>query len=106
MDAPQSVAAFTGLLAQALLLACAQPEEPPRGHWTDVTDSTEVRLVREPRPPCADCISLERMLVMGDTIGEGYLQAAFHMVRDSLGNYWFGQYDAGEGVRPRRRFRG
>ena len=94
MDAPQSVAAFTGLLAQALLLACAQPEEPPRGHWTDVTDSTEVRLVREPRPPCADCISLERMLVMGDTIGEGYLQAAFHMVRDSLGNYWFGQYDA------------
>ena len=59
-----------------------------------MTDSTEVRLIREPEPPCEDCITLERVLVMGDTIGEGYLREAFHMVRDSMGNYWFGQYEA------------
>ncbi len=94
MGSARSFIAFTGLLAQGLLLACAQSEEPSRDHWTDVTDSTEVRLVREPEPPCEDCITLERVLVMGDTVGEGFLEAAFHMVRDSLGNHWFGQYDA------------
>ena len=88
------MATVTVLLAHVLLQACAQPEEPSRSHWTDVTDSTEVRRILEPEPPCEDCITLERVLVMGDTIGEGYLREAFHMVRDSLGNYWFGQYEA------------
>lgn len=94
MSAQRSFAAFASLLVPGLFLACAAPDEPPRAHWTDATDSTEVRLIREPEPPCEDCITLERVLVMGDTVGEGYLREAFHMVRDSLGNYWFGQYDA------------
>ena len=90
----RSSAAYASLLASGLFFACAAPEESPRAHWTDVTDSTEVRLIREAEPPCEDCITLERVLVIGDTIGEGYLREAFHMVRDSLGNYWFGQYEA------------
>ncbi len=94
MNAPRIIATVTGLLAHGLLQACAQPEEPHRVHWTDVTDSAEVRRILEPEPPCEDCITLERVLVMGDTIGPGYLEEAFHMVRDSLGNHWFGQYDA------------
>ena len=76
------------------IVACARPDQPPRAHWTDVADSTEVRLIRESESPCPDCIRLERVLVMGDTIGEGYLREAFHMVRDSAGNFWFGQYAA------------
>ena len=31
---------------------------------------------------------------MGDTVGDGYLRGAFHLVRDSVGHYWFGQYEA------------
>ncbi len=93
MSTSRSLAVFTILLASGGV-ACAPPDEPPRAHWTDVTDSTEVRLIRESESLCEDCITLEQVLVMGDTIGEGYLRAAMHMVRDSAGNYWFGQYEA------------
>ncbi len=93
MSTSRSLAVVTILLASGVV-ACAPPDEPPRTHWTDVTDSTEVRLIRESESLCEDCITLERVLVMGDTIGEGYLRAAMHMVRDSTGNYWFGQYEA------------
>ena len=89
-----STGVLGGILAPAWFLACAPPEEPSRDHWADVADSTEIRLIREPLAPCEDCISLERVLVIGDTIGEGYLREAYHMVRDSAGNYWFGQYEA------------
>ena len=93
MSTSRSLAVFTILLASGGV-DCAPPDEPPRAHWTDVTDSTEVRLIRESESLCEDCITLEQVLVMGDTIGEGYLRAAMHMVRDSAGNYWFGQYEA------------
>lgn len=93
MSTSRSLAVLTILLASGVV-ACAQPDEPPRAHWTDVTDSTEVRLIRESESLCEDCITLERVLVMGDTIGDGYLREAMHMVRDSAGNYWFGQYEA------------
>ena len=92
MSASRSLAAIAILVA-AGLVACTPPEEPSRAHWTDVTDSTEVR-ISEAEPICLDCITLEQVLVMGDTIGEGYLREAMHMVRDSAGNYWFGQYEA------------
>ncbi len=93
MSTSRSLAVFTLLLASGVV-ACAPSDEPPRAHWTDVTDSTEVRLIGESESLCEDCITLERVLVMGDTIGDGYLRAAFHMVRDSARNYWFGQYEA------------
>ena len=93
MSTPRLLAAVALPLA-AGIVACAAPDEPPRAHWTEVTDSTEVRLIRESESLCEDCISVERVLVMGDTIGAGYLREAFHMVRDSSGNYWFGQYEA------------
>ena len=94
MSISRSAAVFATLVASCLFLGCSEPDEPPRAHWTDVTDSTEVRLIRESESLCEDCITLERVLVLGDTIGDGYLRAAFHMVRDSAGNYWFGQYEA------------
>ncbi|MCY3705825.1 MAG: hypothetical protein OXH08_10020 [Gammaproteobacteria bacterium] len=94
MSTSRSLAAVAILLAHGFFIACAPPDEPPRAHWTDVTDSTEVRILRESESLCEDCITLERVLVMGDTIGEGYLREAMHMVRDSAGNYWFGQYEA------------
>ena len=92
MSASRSLAALATFLALGIA-ACMQPDEPPRVHWTDVSDSTEVRLIRESESLCEDCITLEQVLIMGDTIGEGYLREAFHMVRDSAGNYWFGQYE-------------
>ena len=94
MNTSPSPIALASLIAAGLFLACAAPDEPSRAHWTDVTDSTEVRLIRDAESLCEDCITLERVLIMGDTIGEGYLREAFHMVRDSAGNYWFGQYEA------------
>lgn len=94
MSISRSAAVFATLVAPCLFLGCSELDEPPRAHWTDVTDSTEVRLIRESESLCEDCITLEQVLVMGDTIGEGYLRAAMHMVRDSAGNYWFGQYEA------------
>ena len=94
MSTSRSLTAAAILLAHGLFIACAPPDEPPRAHWTDITDSTEVRLIRDSESLCEDCITLERVLVMGDTIGEGYLRGAFHLVRDSAGNYWFGQYEA------------
>ncbi len=94
MNASPSPLALASLIAAGLFLACAPPDEPSRAHWTDVTDSTEVRLIHESESLCEDCIAVERVLVMGDTIGEGYLREAMHMVRDSAGNYWFGQYEA------------
>ncbi|MCY4647704.1 MAG: hypothetical protein OXE73_12610 [Gammaproteobacteria bacterium] len=94
MNASPSPIALASLIGAGFFLACAPPDEPSRAHWTDVTDSTEVRLIRESESLCEDCITLEQVLVMGDTIGEGYLRAAFHLVRDSVGNYWFGQYEA------------
>lgn len=93
MSTPRSFARFA-ILSAVGIIACAPPGDPPRAHWTDVTDSTEVRLIRESESLCGDCITVERVLVMGDTIGDGYLQGAFHLVRDSAGNYWFGQYEA------------
>ena len=94
MNTFRSLAAFATLVALGLFLACGEPDEPSRAHWTDVSDSTEVRLIRESESLCEDCITLEQVLIMGDTIGDGYLREAFHMVRDSAGNYWFGQYEA------------
>lgn len=94
MNASPSPIALASLIAAGLFLACAAPDELSRAHWTDVTDSTEVRLIRDAESLCEDCITLERVLVMGDTIGEGYLRGAMHMVRDSADNYWFGQYEA------------
>ena len=94
MNASPPPIAFAGLLAAGWILACAPSDESSRAHWTDATDSTEVRLIRESESLCEDCITLERVLVMGDTVGDGYLREAFHMVRDSAGTYWFGQYDA------------
>ncbi len=94
MNTFRSLATLATLVASCLLAGCSEPDEPPRAHWTDVTDSTEVRLIRESESLCEDCITLEQVLIMGDTIGDGYLRAAFHMVRDSTGNYWFGQYEA------------
>ncbi len=94
MNTFRSLATLATLVASCLFAGCSEPDEPPRAHWTDVTDSTEVRLIRESESLCEDCITLEQVLIMGDTIGDGYLRAAFHMVRDSAGNYWFGQYEA------------
>ena len=94
MSTSRSLAAVAILLAHGLFIACAPPDEPSRAHWTDVTDSAEVRIIRESESLCEDCITPTRALIMGDTIGEGYLREAFHMVRDSAGNYWFGQYEA------------
>ena len=94
MSTSRSLGPFATLLAHGLFAACAPADDPPRAHWTDVADSTEVRVIRESESLCEDCITLERVLIMGDTIGEGYLREAMHMVRDSAGNHWFGQYEA------------
>ncbi|MCY3705143.1 MAG: hypothetical protein OXH08_06495 [Gammaproteobacteria bacterium] len=45
------------------------------------------------RSLCLDCIALEHVVTMGDTLGPGFLQESYHMVRDSVGNYWHGQYE-------------
>ena len=94
MNPSRCRAIFATLVASCLFLGCSEADAPPRAHWTDITDSTEVRIIRESESLCDDCITVERVLVMGDTVGDGYLRGAFHLVRDSVGHYWFGQYEA------------
>lgn len=62
-----------------------------RRDWTNVTDSVEVRIVVESPTICAACIVLERVAVLGDTKGPGFVEWTQYVTRDSLGNYWVGQ---------------
>lgn len=73
-----------------LILACATSDSESFD-WNEVRDSTAVQPLVESRSFCRDCIGLERVLILGDTVGPGYVEWTTGVTRDRLGNYWVGQ---------------
>ncbi len=74
------------------LAACGGADSAQgRSDWTHVTDSTEVRTLTESPSLCRSCITLKRVVVLGETRGPGYLEWTQWATRDSLGRYWVGQ---------------
>jgi hypothetical protein len=79
-------------LLAGLVLGCESPN-PAQSHWYEARDSTGFRSLRESPSVCRDCIALNRVAVLGDTSGPGYIEWTQSFTRDSLGNYWAGQGD-------------
>lgn len=80
-------------LALVLILAvgCEEAGSTPKMDWAVVQDSGAVFPLRESATICLDCIDLQRLVVMGDTDGPGYVEYATWLVSDSLGRYWITQ---------------
>ena len=74
------------------ILGCNSSDSTP-SDWRDARDSTGFRTLVESPTICRDCIVLERVAVLGDTAGPGYIEWTQNVTRDSLGNYWVGQRD-------------
>ncbi len=76
------------LLAAAVLTgACSDANEPPRGSWEGIDSSATIPLLNA-RSICQHCIHLERIVVLGDTIGPGYVEHVRDVIRDHRGRYW------------------
>ena len=76
---------------------CEQPD-PVLRNWTETRDSAAFQTVVAGPLTCEQCIRLEQLVVLGDTIGEGFLEYTEAFVRDSAGNYWLGQLSTGPKV--------
>jgi hypothetical protein len=94
----ERLATLSGCLAAffVVLSSCsARDESVGRAasvDWASGEDSTEVRRLVEAVPACVGCIRLEVGAVLGDRSGPGYVVHTTHVVRDSVGRYWLGQY--------------
>ena len=81
------------------LFGCDQPDPTPTlRNWTETQDSTGFQTIVAGPLTCEDCLRFEQPVVLGDTIGEGFLEYTEAFVRDSVGNYWLGQLSAGPKV--------
>ena len=86
------VTTLTMLGFSSLLSSCGSPDERARDSTPDMGNvGAEIVTFEETASTCRDCIELEPIVVLGDSTGDGYLEAAEYMTRDSLGNYWVGQ---------------
>ena len=81
------------VLLLPLFFGCADDPDSSQTYWPAVADSTQMHQFVDNGSICLDCVTLERVVTMGDTLGPGFLREGYHMVRDSAGNYWHGQYD-------------
>lgn len=59
--------------------------------WALSADNRGRRLVRDDEGLCTTCVQLVELAVLGDTIGDGFIQPSRVVTRDSLGRYWIGQ---------------
>jgi hypothetical protein len=84
--------ALAAPLLAGLILGCESPN-PAQSDWFEARDSSGFRSLRESPSECRDCIVLDSVAVLGDTIGPGYIEWTQSFTRDSSGNYWAGQRD-------------
>ena len=54
-------------------------------------DSTATVDILESPAMCADCMTVERVVALGDTTGPGYINWSRYATVDGAGNYWVGQ---------------
>ena len=58
---------------------------------TTLRDSTATVDIIESAATCTSCITVERVVALGDTAGPGYVNWSRYATVDDAGNYWVGQ---------------
>ena len=81
------------LIAMLLVTApvVAIPSSALSQDWTLSGDSRGRYLVRDAEELCTTCARLEELAVLGDMVGDGFIQWSRVATQDSLGRYWIGQ---------------
>ena len=85
---PHAVALLPLVLA-GWLSGCDAPDSPR--DLAALQDSTATVEILESSAMCADCITVERVVTLGDTTGPGYINWSRYATVDGSGNYWVGQ---------------
>ena len=75
------------------LSGCGVPDS--RRDLTTLQDSTATMDILESSATCGSCITVERIVALGDTIGPGYINWSRYVTIDDSGNYWVGQQQEG-----------
>ena len=87
---PLAVALLPLAVALAGWLSACDAPDSPRDLAT-LQDSTATVDILESPGMCADCITVERVVALGDTAGPGYINWSIYAALDDAGNYWVGQ---------------
>lgn len=85
-----SRAAF--VLVVALVIATESCRTNDTGAGATEMLGADIVQLNDRSSDCPDCVRLSETVVLGDTVGDGYVVHTDYVVRDSLGNYWLGQY--------------
>lgn len=78
------------------LAGCGVPDAPR--DLTTLQDSTATVDILESSTLCSNCITIERVVALGDTTdtpGQGYINWSRYATVDDSGNYWVGQQQEG-----------
>lgn len=67
---------------------CGSPDSPR--DLTTLQDSTAIVDILESAATCSSCITVDRVVTLGDTIEPGYIDWSIYAAVDDLGNYWVG----------------
>ena len=70
------------------LSGCDAPESPR--DLTTLQDSTATVDILEGSATCADCITVDHVVTLGDTVAPGYIDWSVYAAIDDFGNYWVG----------------
>ena len=75
------------------LSGCDAPDSPR--DLAARRDSTATVDILETAATCRNCITVERVVALGDTAGPGYINWSVYAAMDDSGNYWVGQQQEG-----------
>ena len=75
------------------LSSCGVPDSRP--DLTTLQDSTATLDILESSATCGSCITVRRVVTLGDTTGPGYIEWSRYVTIDDSGNYWVGQQQEG-----------
>ncbi|MDE0474937.1 MAG: hypothetical protein OXI50_10285 [Gammaproteobacteria bacterium] len=91
---PLAVALLPLAVALAGWLSACDAPQFPRDLAT-LQDSTATVDILESSAMCSDCITVDRVVALGDTAGPGYINWSIYVAVDDAGNYWVGQQQEG-----------
>jgi hypothetical protein len=67
---------------------------PGQAHWLAARDTSGFMALQDAASVCTDCLTIEHVVTMGDSVGPGFVEETHFVTRDSLGRYWLNQRDA------------
>ena len=70
------------------LAGCGSPDAPR--DLTTLQDSTATVDILESATVCSSCITVDRVVALGDTVAPGYIDWSKYGAVDDFGNYWVG----------------